>query len=253
MSPSPLEQNSPLQSPPQHHSPQHALPQRSLPQQPRTPEHADPGRLRVDLQRTLSDCIVIDLETTGLRPQQARIIEIAALRVADGEITDRFATLLNPHQDVPEEVTDLTGISAGLLADQPTFAEVLPDLMHFLRPNSPTGATLPAHAATPRLVGHNVSFDFSFIQHEILRAQLAPQTQHGDTGMEPTDIDSVPPYTPRLVCTAEASRALIPRESVGRYRLGNVASYLKVPHRPLHRAMNDALATYGVLRALTEQ
>lgn len=194
--------------------------------------------LRVDLQRALEDCIVIDIETTGLRPQEERIIEIAALRISDGIVRERFTSLLNPQRAVPEEITDLTGISDGLLADKPTFSDILPDLLEFLRP-------VPARAqrANPRLVGHNVSFDFSFLTHEILRTQLA----------DAEDMPAVGPYTPRLVCTAEASRALIPREEVGRYRLGNVAQYLQVPHRPLHRAMSDALATYDVLRALTAQ
>lgn len=208
------------------------------PTQPHSPDESsalNDGRLRLDLLQTLENCIVIDIETTGLRPQDERIIEIAALRICNGELQDQFTTLLNPHRDVPQEITDLTGISDGLLADKPSFAEILPGLLAFLRDTPGLEA--------PRLVGHNVSFDFSFLQHEILRAQL------GDVALASDPVS--PPYTPRLVCTAEASRALIPRESVGRYRLGNVASYLKIPHRPLHRAMSDALATYDVLRALS--
>lgn len=216
------------------------------PTQPHSPDESSglhSGKLRLDLQQTLENCIVIDIETTGLRPQDERIIEIAALRICDGDLQDQFTTLLNPHRNVPQEITDLTGISDGLLADKPSFDEILPGLLAFLR-NKP-GSTVAGSSSlgTPRLVGHNVSFDFSFLQHEILRAQL------GDVAPAPDPV--IPPYTPRLVCTAETSRALIPRESVGRYRLGNVASYLKVPHRPLHRAMSDALATYDVLRALS--
>ena len=220
------------------------------PTQPHSPVESSglhSGKLRLDLQQTLENCIVIDIETTGLRPQYERIIEIAALRICDGDLQDQFTTLLNPHRNVPQEITDLTGISDGLLADKPSFAEILPGLLAFLRDASGSAAaSAPASTpsmGTPRLVGHNVSFDFSFLQHEILRAQL------GDVAPAPDPV--IPPYTPRLVCTAEASRSLIPRESVGRYRLGNVASYLKVPHRPLHRAMSDALATYDVLRALS--
>ncbi|WP_248623870.1 3'-5' exonuclease [Corynebacterium jeikeium] len=205
-------------------------------------ELADRGanRVRLDLQQTLQNCIVIDLETTGLRPQEERIIEIAALHIRNGELQDKYTTLLNPNLSVPQEITDLTGISDGLLADKPTFSEVMPELLNFLRDATLTEpSTSLGFESTPRLVGHNVSFDFSFLQHEILRTQLK------------NSADANRPYTPRLVCTAEASRTLIPRESVGRYRLGNVASYLKIPHRPLHRAMSDALATYDVLRALS--
>lgn len=243
------------------------------PTQPHSPDESsalNDGRLRLDLLQTLENCIVIDIETTGLRPQDERIIEIAALRICDGELKDQFTTLLNPRRSVPQEITDLTGISDGLLADKPSFAEILPGLLAFLRESpgaapasAPASASssapslgTPGLADTPRLVGHNVSFDFSFLQHEILRAQLGDVTETSQSYVTEKAVPADPaslPYTPRLVCTAEASRALIPRESVGRYRLGNVASYLKVPHRPLHRAMSDALATYDVLRALSAQ
>lgn len=239
------------------------------PTQPHSPDEPvglSGGKLRLDLQQTLENCIVIDIETTGLRPQDERIIEIAALRICNGELKDQFTTLLNPHRGVPQEITDLTGISDGLLADKPSFAEILPGLLAFLRespgaapasaPASAPNLGTPGIADTPRLVGHNVSFDFSFLQHEILRAQLGDVTETSQSYVTEKAVPADPaslPYTPRLVCTAEASRALIPRESVGRYRLGNVASYLKVPHRPLHRAMSDALATYDVLRALSAQ
>lgn len=233
------------------------------PTQPHSPDESsalNDDRLRLDLLQTLENCIVIDIETTGLRPQDERIIEIAALHICNGELQDQFTTLLNPHRGVPQEITDLTGISDSLLADKPSFAEILPSLLTFLR-KSPgrTAASAPSLgtpglADTPRLVGHNVSFDFSFLQHEILRAQLGDVTETSQSYVTEKAVPADPaglPYTPHLVCTAEASRALIPRESVGRYRLGNVASYLKVPHRPLHRAMSDALATYDVLRALS--
>ncbi|WP_296108033.1 3'-5' exonuclease [uncultured Corynebacterium sp.] len=224
------------------------------PIEPYSPDEASglkSRKLRLDLQQTLENCIVVDIETTGLQPQDERIIEVAALRIYEGELQDQFTTLLNPRRSVPQEITDLTGISDGLLADKPSFAEVMPELLSFLRDTSRQNAAgIPRLVDTPRLVGHNVSFDFSFLQHEILRAQLSDMAEPRLANPEEL---STQPYTPRLVCTAEASRTLIPRESVGRYRLGNVASYLKVPHRPLHRAMSDALATYDVLRALSAQ
>ena len=117
----------------------------SRPAKPRQPRRSDEmpdsyalAHTRSDLQRTLHNCIVIDLETTGLRPQQERIIEIAALRVSDGKIQQRYTSLLNPLQKVPEEITDLTGISEGLLADKPTFEDILPELLGFLRPHGST-------------------------------------------------------------------------------------------------------------------
>lgn len=225
-----------------------------FPIEPYSPDEAsglNSRKLRLDLQQTLENCIVIDIETTGLQPQNERIIEVAALRICKGKLQDQFTTLLNPRRSVPQAITDLTGISDGLLADKPSFADVMPELLSFLRDtSSPSTAGIPRLVDTPRLVGHNVSFDFSFLQHEMLRAQLG---DGAETNLaNPAEL-TTQPYTPRLVCTAEASRELIARKSVGRYRLGNVASYLKIPHSPLHRAMSDALATYDVLRALSAQ
>lgn len=273
-------------------------------QRAREPEPDQPHRL----VEALNDCVVVDLETTGLDAKHDRIIEIAALRVREGHVTQRFHRLINPERSIPDFVRDLTGISDGLVVNAPRFGEVAGELLNFLHGQRPAFAlhdaadpgAHPGQSALPTMVGHNVKFDFSFIQHELIRAQLsgqhppvlpsadpthrAPAPPLGDRtdptrsleivnpaepnaaspGAEepqaPADGDAASgseqwlplPYTPRLLCTAEQSRRLIPRTAVGRYRLANVAGYLHTPHRPLHRAESDAMATLDILRALTK-
>ena len=186
------------------------------------------------LQHTVKECIVIDVETTGLEPRTDRIIEIAAIHIRDGQPVQRFHSLVNPQESIPAFITDLTGISDGLLADAPTFSGVAMSLYTFL-----TAAQGEGDRSLLPLVGHNVSFDFSFLQHEFVRHTLS--TAEGSPFI---------PYTPPLLCTAEAARALIDRQIVGRYRLEKVAEALGTDHRPHHRAESDARATIDVLVAL---
>ena len=59
----------------------------------------------------INSYIALDLETTGLNPKQDKIIEIGAVRVENGQETGRFHTMLNPHRELEERITELTGIA----------------------------------------------------------------------------------------------------------------------------------------------
>ena len=63
----------------------------------------------------LSTFIAFDFETTGLDPNNDKIIEIAAIRFNNGEITDRFVSLVNPEFDIPHLITEITGISNSMV------------------------------------------------------------------------------------------------------------------------------------------
>ncbi|WP_420098984.1 PolC-type DNA polymerase III [Corynebacterium sp.] len=175
--------------------------------------------LRESLDAALADCVVIDCETTGLDPADARIIEIAALRVHDGVPVETFHTLVDPGVPLPREITALTGISPQQLVGKPSFADIVGDVTGFLGERT--------------VVGHNVEFDISFINAEVRRSG------------SPT-----PPVVPTVVCTAESARRLIPRDRVGRYRLATLADVLGLAHRPSHRAVDDVLATADLLAFL---
>lgn len=97
----------------------------------------------------LDSFVALDLETTGLEPQQDRVVEIGAVRVEHGAITERYHQLINPGRQLPLRVRRLTGLDDGLLQDKPTLGEILPGLVSFVN-------GLP-------LVGHNLSFDLAFL------------------------------------------------------------------------------------------
>ena len=80
----------------------------------------------------LSTFTAFDFETTGLDPNNDRIIEIAAIRFRHGEIVDRFVSLVNPEIDIPHLITEITGISNAMVFKSPKEAEIVDSFLNFL-------------------------------------------------------------------------------------------------------------------------
>lgn len=97
-----------------------------------------------------TDYVVFDFETTGTQPDINEIIEIGAAKVKDGEIIDKFHSLIKPKENIPEITTEITGITQEMLNDKPPIEEVLPKFLDFIE-----GAVL---------VAHNAIFDFRFLR-----------------------------------------------------------------------------------------
>jgi ATP-dependent DNA helicase DinG len=164
----------------------------------------------------LNRFIVVDFETTGSHPRQGdSIIQIGAVTVDDGEITECYSTLVNPGQPIPSFITSLTGISDEMVADAPTIEEVLPDLLRML-----DGRTF---------VAHNASFDLLFLQ-EALHSQ------------------GYYTFDGYVLDTVELSRFLLPMQ--GSYRLAELADDLEIEHENPHQADSDAMATANLLLKL---
>ncbi len=152
-------------------------------------------------------CVVFDLETTGLSSIKDRIIEIGAVKVDHGRITDRFSTFVNPKRPLTKEITKLTSITDGMLKDAPDIETVLPEFLNFI--------------GDAVLVAHNADFDMGFIEQN-MRYQ-----------------DRTPDFT--YVDTVALSRILLP--DLSKYRLDTVARALGVSLENHHRAVDDAAAT----------
>jgi len=100
--------------------------------------------------------VVIDFETTGLSPGYGdRIIEVGAVLIANGQIEDRFQSLLNPGMKVSSFIEEYTGITNRMLSTAPAITEVMPKLKEFLSHH--------------HLVAHNASFDSRFLDAELER------------------------------------------------------------------------------------
>jgi DNA polymerase-3 subunit epsilon len=163
------------------------------------------------------DFVVVDTETTGLRPGADRVIEIAAVRVRGGEVKDTFQTLLNPQRGLPPFIVKFTGITPEMVREAPIAQTIFPEFLHFIE-----GATL---------VGHNLSFDLNFLAHE---ARLLSRSFPID------GFDTIP-----------LARRLLP--GLKRFKLDYVAEHLRIPTRQRHRAMGDAEVTAEIFLRMLER
>jgi len=159
---------------------------------------------------------VLDVETTGLRPQgYDRIVEIALVRMDDTyHSIDEWVTLVNPQRDLGP--TSIHGITGREVADAPTFAEIAGDVLERL--------------ADAVVVGHNVPFDLAFLRAEVARLGYELPLVHG-------------------LCTLGLSCSL------GFHSAGSLDSCCQevgVAHEGRHSALGDARATAGLLRAYLE-
>lgn len=113
-------------------------------------------RLRTQKGKSLlqfpEEYVVIDIETTGLSPQWDEIIEVAALKILNGKIVDKYQTLLKPSFPVDPFISELTGITNKMLETAPIFDDIYQDFQYFIGDNI--------------LVGHNVNFDINFLYDE---------------------------------------------------------------------------------------
>jgi DNA polymerase-3 subunit epsilon len=97
--------------------------------------------------------VVLDFETTGLSPGGgARVIEVSAREVVDGRTGEEFLTFVDPSQEVPSVITQITGITTEMLQGAPKSPVVMRELAAFI-------------GSSP-VVGHNVGFDRKFLEYE---------------------------------------------------------------------------------------
>lgn len=164
--------------------------------------------------------VMLDFETTGLSPLRGdRITEVAALRIVDGRITERFVSLVNCGVRVPSFVTQLTGISQAMVDNAPPVARVLPRLLDFI--------------GTDALAAHNASFDLKFLVDESHR--LGMQPRHDE-----------------LICSLKLSRRILP--GMGSYKLSDLARRLGIRYTgTAHRAEADAEVSTHLLLHIGNQ
>ncbi|WP_058866667.1 PolC-type DNA polymerase III [Chloracidobacterium thermophilum] len=162
---------------------------------------------------------VVDVETTGRRAEQERIIEVACVTIERGRITETFASLVNPGVPIPPLITALTGISDELVATAPPFAAIAAELQQRL--------------SQTVFVAHHASFDRKCLTAELRRA------------------DETFVWTAPTLCTVQLARQLVP--GLDNYRLDTVTAHFRISNPARHRASGDALATAQLFLRLLER
>ncbi|MDB4932473.1 MAG: hypothetical protein JWM10_4957 [Myxococcaceae bacterium] len=162
----------------------------------------------------LSDVIVLDTETTGIG-SSARIVEVAALHVKNGVVVRQFQSLVNPEMHIPSVVVRVHGITDAMVVGAPTAAPVLSGFAKFV--------------AGHTLVAHNASFDFGILRGEYGRVKVAPPGC-------------------AMYCSVKLARVVFPEAP--NHKLGTLATFLKLPHPPTHRALADCFTTMALLNAM---
>ena len=160
--------------------------------------------------------VCIDLETTGLDPKRDKIIEIGAVRVERGEITETWETFVNPGQKLSERIVELTGIHDRDLSRANPIGDLLPGLFAFLGEDV--------------LLGHSILFDFSFLKKAAVNERLVFERQGIDT----------------LKIARKYLKDLESRS------LGALCRHYGISHSA-HRALGDARATNALYRKLAEE
>ncbi len=161
--------------------------------------------------------VVVDLETTGLRPANDRILEIGAVRVEHGEICATYEKLINPRMQIPYRVQELTGITQDMAERGCDGDEALRGFIDFCG-NYP-------------LLGHNVSFDYGFLRHKSVNMGL---------DFERTTIDTL----------AIARKTLTDLPSK---KLGALCLHYQIQQDHAHRALDDAINTWKLYCNLREE
>ena len=113
-----------------------------------------------------ADCVVFDIETTGLSVQNCMITEIGAVRIQNGAVVDRFNTFVDPECPIPENIVELTGITDDMVKGAPKYLEAIAAFFDFV------GRTPNENGKLPLLIAHNANFDIGFIRHFAKLAEL---------------------------------------------------------------------------------
>ncbi len=178
----------------------------------------------------LSDFVVVDLETTGLKPDEDQIIEIGAIRFKDGQEVDSMETLINPGRAIPDFITRLTGIGNEDVRDAPVMNDVLQKLKIFL-------GDLP-------FVGHQVNFDASFIEYQF-------RTDLNDFKGWDNPASRFKYFGSTRLDTLFLARILLP--FLPRLRLGYISGFFGIDLENAHRASDDARATGQIFLQLLDR
>ena len=155
--------------------------------------------------------VVVDVETTGGKHEQHRVTEVGMVKVVNGQVVERWQSLIDPQRHIPSAITRLTGISNSMVVGQPRFADVIDKIDEFSQDSI--------------FVAHNVNFDYHFFRSEFARC--------GRDFKRPK------------LCTVQLSRQTF--KGLSSYSLGALSKHFNISLENHHRALDDAEAAAQLL------
>lgn len=181
---------------------------------PNKPKQA-PQKVRTLKSKTIPDCVIIDLETTGLNEIDDDIIEIGAIKIKDGKMIERFHKLIAIDHKIPEFIIKLTGITDEMLSDGENLEDALKEFSGFVESHP--------------LVAHNISFDMAFLNHAFMECNLQPLNN-------------------KTYCTLELSRHLLP--ALKSHKLKSLKDYFWISSTTEHRSLSDCESVFYIYQKL---
>ncbi|MBO4439704.1 MAG: 3'-5' exonuclease [Spirochaetaceae bacterium] len=159
-----------------------------------------------------------DTETTGLNPEEEKILEIGAVSFDRLGIRARYNVLINPQRKILPEITRVNGIDDAMVSGKPVFAENAGHFLDFIK-----GSVL---------IAHNAPFDLGFVNTELSRINM-------------------PPLQNETADTLKLSRDMLP--DLGKYNLQFLAKYFEINVVNAHRAEDDARVCMEVFLKLLDK
>lgn len=165
----------------------------------------------------IKDYVAFDLETTGLDIEKNSIIEIGALKVINGKVSERFIEFVKPKKPISPMITNITGITNEMVEGARPTEEIIRDFVNFCE-----GYVL---------VGHNIMFDYKFMKQHALKYGYTFEKQGLDT----------------LQIARKTLRQLESKS------LGALCEHYCITNQAAHRAFHDALATAKIYHMMAHE
>ena len=167
----------------------------------------------------IENYVLFDLETTGISCRSDDVIEISALRVRNGQVTECFSSLVDPGRPIPWAASRVNNITDDMVAGEPTMEEILPQFLEFVGEDV--------------LAGHNIArFDLNFLYRDsMVRFGLLPGNDYVDT-----------------LLFARQSLPGLPS-----YALTALAEHYGLTTQGAHRALNDCRMNQQIFERLARE
>lgn len=177
--------------------------------------------------------VAFDTETTGLNPVTARLVELCGVKFrANGAELSTFRSLINPQVHIPEESSEIHGITDDMVKEAPTYEQVVPDFMDWATDAEKWNAPSTGCHDETVFLAHNASFDVSFLETALCRLQR-----------------QLPPNV--VLDTLALSRQVI--DDSQNYQLRTLVEHLGLEQGGYHRALADSHHVKNLFLALLKR